>query len=309
MNELSVDWQREGDEHKTPQEISDELDRLAKKLGLGYTVPKTAWTPKEMTDQPIGQAMDVELNPAPLPGQPKATPRLGGANVVYQVFTSDQNELFRPNQAIAGNGTRYAFWKIEDHPRHVPEWDDAGIQDQVVAAWKTHKAREKAKARAEDLAKLVREGENKDIQKILEGQTITGKKNATKLAVQPAFDFSWMNPITPQFPRLELGTVTGVPKAGEDFMETAFHQLDVGDVGVLMNADGTEYYVGKVFERKYGEGGDLASLRESFLIPTDTPAHQTMNVLMNQQSQKLRQDWLVHFDKKYQVEVSPPPGQ
>ena len=127
------------------------------------------------------------------------------------------------------------------------------------------------------------------------------------LAVQTAFDFTWMKPLTPQSLRLELGTVTGVPKAGEEFMKTAFQQLDKGDVGVLMNADGTEYYVGQVIERKYGEGGDLPSLRESFLNQTDTPAHRTMNVLINQQSQKLRQDWREPLQQKIPNRSRPAP--
>ena len=117
-----------------------------------------------MTNQPIGQAVEVEINPAPFPGQPKATPRVGGSNVVFQVFTSDPAELFRPNQAIASNGTRYAYWKIEDHPRHIPEWDDPGIKGEVLAAWKIHEARSIAKARAEELAKLVRNAESQDIE-------------------------------------------------------------------------------------------------------------------------------------------------
>ncbi len=127
MNELSLDRLAQGDDKKTPQEISNELKAFAEENGLEYTVPETAWTPKEMTATKIGQAVEVDVKTNPLPGELKASVLVGGANVVYLSFIgSTAEDIYRPNQAIAPDevDTRYAYWKIEDFTPESPEWGD-----------------------------------------------------------------------------------------------------------------------------------------------------------------------------------------
>ncbi len=145
MNELSSAYQAVGKNHKTPQEISDELKAFAKKEGLEYTVPASAWTPKEMTAAKVGQAVEVDIHSNPLPGQLRASVRPGGACVVYLAFeASNPEDLYRPTQVIVPKeiDTRYVYWKIEDLPPKSPEWGklEKDRRQAVIDAWKIQQA-------------------------------------------------------------------------------------------------------------------------------------------------------------------------
>ncbi len=146
----------------------------------------------------------------------------------------------------------------------------------------------------------------KDLQTILEElkeTTITGKEGGKELAVNVAPGVRWVQDPDPQA-GLKFGLVPGVPKAGEKFMEAAFHDLNQpGDVTVLVNADATEYYVAKLVERQYGQGQSLESLQEAFLNQAGTPAMQVVAELTYQQSQELLQKWRQQFDETFQIAV------
>ncbi len=88
----------------------------------------------------------------------------------------------------------------------------------------------------------------------LKQTTVTGKADGPKILFTPAFAFQWMQPPTQQT-GVRLGKVNKIPKAGEKFMEAAFHEFDkVGEVGVLVNADATVFFIGKLLDRQYGQG-------------------------------------------------------
>lgn len=326
MNDLSLARLAEGDKQKSPQEISDELKAFAQDNGLEYTVPESAWTAKEMTATKVGQAMEVDIRSNPLPGQVQAAVLPGGANVVYLTFIgSTEEELYRPNQAISPDevDTRYAYWKIEDHPPASPEWGDLSEdrRQEVAHAWKIQKARDLANQRAialkdklkEALAKEpkeTQEGETpappKDLQTVLDemNATITGKEGGKEIVVAIAPAVQWMQDPDPQT-GLRFGTVPGAPKAGEKFMEAAFHDLEEpGDLAVLVNADATVYFVAKLVDREYGEGKSLESLREAFLSQAGTPAMQLVSELVYQQNQEVFQKWRQQFDEKFKINVA-----
>ena len=321
MNELSLNYQSQGNDHKEPTEIAAELKKFAEENGLEYTVTK-ALTAKQMTAQPIGKAMEVEINPTPLPGQPKVAVRPDGACVTYLAFRgSNPEERYRPTQVISPNelDTRSVFWKIEDLPRETPEWGDLSDEKRsdVERAWKMQEARDIANKRATELrdavrdylAKQPKDAEPKDLALILEElkeETVTGKEQGPKLVVTSSPNIQWMQPPSQSSPP-RIGTVIGVSKAGEKFMEAAFHDFEkVDDVGVLVNADASEYYVGRLLDRQYGEGDSLESLREAFLNQAGTPALQTMSELIFQQNQELIQKWRQSFDEKYKIQVAQP---
>lgn len=330
MSNLSGDYQREGEGHLTPQDVSDELVAYAKEQGFdkdSYTVPEHAWTPAEMTDRKIGLAVEVDINTNAGPGERRATAATNGATVVFQMFEQTRPEdLFQPYQAISRSeaDTRYVFWKIEDHPAFVPEWNTLTEDErkEVTEAWKLFKARDLAKARAKEIsdaltkyfAKKPEEGaEDRDMQKALDKLKLK-QQSGDGLNVRFVPSFQWLMPPDPRSgmpPR--LGMVVGVPKAGEQFMNAAFNEIsydpktEEGGVGVLVNADGTDYYVGKVLRRQYGLAENLEGLRESFLRDTDSaPAMQTVAVLQNQQARELHDKWQQKFMEKYNISVTPP---
>jgi hypothetical protein len=322
MNDLGLLYQSEGEDHKTAQQVSDDLKAYAEENGLEYTVPQSAWTPQEMSATKIGQAVEVEINSNPLPGQMRASVMTGGANVVFLAFRmSNPEDLYRPTQVISRNevDTRYVYWKIEDNAPSAPDWADLSQEKRgkVLEAWKIENAREFAQKRATAIADAVKaqaakqpkDAEEKDLFATLaelKENTVTGKQGGPELIVSPAFGIQWVQPPTQQSgPR--IGTVLGVPKAGEKFMEAAFHDFEeVGDVGVLVNADATVYFVGKLIDRQYGEGNSIESLREAFLNQSGTPALQTVNELVYQQNQELFQKWRQQFDEKYEIQLPLP---
>lgn len=326
MNELSLASQIEGEGHMTPQEISDALAEYALELGFDkddYVVTEPM-TPKEMTATQIGQAVEVDINPNPAPGQRKATVKTGGANVVYQMFEeSPPDELFRPQQVIAPDlaDTRYAYWKIDDLEPYVPERESLSRNQQaeVSEAWKIFKARDQAKDRAEEIrgrlakyfANLKDDAEDRDFTKALdelELKTVVGDR---PLNVVYPTGFSWMQTGGPQGGP-ELGRVNGVEKAGERFMQTAFHKLDYdeekkeSELGVLANADSTVFYVGKAIDRRYGEADSIEVLLQSYVDNPDQSAMQVVNMLRRQQSQELVQKWRQQFDERFQIQITPP---
>ncbi|MCA9071400.1 MAG: hypothetical protein KDA84_20875, partial [Planctomycetaceae bacterium] len=81
-----------------------------------------------------------------------------------------------------------------------------------------------------------------------------------------------------------------------------------GGGGVLVNADATEYYVGKVLQRQYGLAENIDGLREAYLRDTETtPAMETVAFLQNQKTRELHEKWQRNFVEKYDINVTPPP--
>lgn len=327
MGELSVRFQSEGDDQLSPTEVSEALGEYAASLNdsaatrgeIEYIVTELL-TPKEMTATKIGQAVEVEIQRNPQPGQPKATVRTGGANVIYQVFRQmGPDAVYQPNQAIAPDesDTRYVFWKIEDQPEHVPSLDslDFNQRKEIASAWKTYKGREPAKARAEEIRKALAgyfgKSENKDADfaKAIHDSkdSIEGTEN---LKVEYAPGFSWMEWDESDF-QARLGTVPRVPKAGEKFMETAFYELDddpdtpAKNLGVLVNADATAFYVAKVLNRRYGESASEQALLQTYLGETSaSDAMRIMQALERRELNQLGQSWLENFNQKYQIQFA-----
>lgn len=183
-----------------------------------------------------------------------------------------------------GGETRYA-WVITDYsPSHVPTLDDPGIRDQVVLAFKRTKARELARARAEELVKLIDaglakpDGEKKTMSETLEGQTVLGSEDSTVLSMRQTLPFSWMEQsMTPQMnfmqqPTARLSSIRfadeiagTVRYAGPKFMQTVFEDLDNNAVGVVPNEDFSSYYVVQVLDRTPADRNGEEILRQQFL--------------------------------------------
>jgi len=250
---------------------------------------------------PIGAATDPSANPF----------MQAGSNVAQQVFgsfpnrISDDTNLFVRKQSVKnafdldGGEVHFAWWIVEFSATHVPKLEDPGIRDQVVLAWKRTKARELAKKRAEELAKVVRDGlalpesERKDMATSVEGQTVLGKPESAALAVRQTQPFSWMEQaVTPQMnfmqqrPTLRRSEVRfndeaggSIRYAGDRFMRTALEEIASEAVGVVATDDLMSFYVVQPVERS----ADDEILRQQFLTEgkqsgfADGPVAQMLN--------------------------------
>jgi hypothetical protein len=131
---------------------------------------------------------------------------------------------------------------------------DERVREQVVTAWREFQARDKAKARAEELSKLINDT-GKPMGELLGEQTVTGKEGEVNITIAETGEFRWLSiPGAPQpnpfsFYPPEIQDPPGVEKAGPDFMKSVFSGIDPGQAGVAANFDRSVYYVVRVSER------------------------------------------------------------
>ena len=265
---------------------TDELQKIALKMGAKYpsvNIPadQQAALTKEFAAavQPIAKADGLLYGETKLtsfaefvelPGLGKA--REAGASeaaainadpITFTLFGAEQTRLV-VRASDEETGDLYIVWKIEHVAEHVPTFDEEGVKEQVVKAWKREQAIPLAKARAEALAKKVRDLD-KPMAEALAETTVTGAKDGVQVVVNATPEFTWLRQSSaPSFMMAsqapELSTLPFVDKPGEAFMKTVFTELKPGEVGVTANADSTVWYVVKVTERTFVE----AEAREAF---------------------------------------------
>jgi hypothetical protein len=162
-------------------------------------------------------------------------------NVPFADFAfSDSFVTYKPETGADAEGNQYLFWKTEERPTYVPALDK--IRDKVVLAWKTIKARELARKRAEELAGQARAAK-KPLSELFAGQ---GDLKPTETN-----SFSWLTsgnvPFDPSGSEPRISQVEGVEYPGEDFMKAVF-ALSPGEIGVAMNAPQNTAYVVRLVE-------------------------------------------------------------
>ncbi|MBX3439394.1 MAG: SurA N-terminal domain-containing protein, partial [Planctomycetaceae bacterium] len=138
-------------DYLSPEKALEELRKFASEKGLTFveTPPLSALDLQTSEEYPIGNALD-QLFSDPFNPRPSSS-------VIEQVFTSAPQETYR-SRAVTHPETdsRFVYWKTDDQAEYVPEsLSDPGIREQVVAAWRDLKAREKARTRATELARLA----------------------------------------------------------------------------------------------------------------------------------------------------------
>lgn len=153
---------------------------------------------------------------------------------------SDSFVTYKPETGTDGEGNEFLFWKTEEKAAYVPTLEQA--RDQVVLAWKTIRARELARKRAEELAGQARAA-NKPMSETFANQgelKVTETKPFSWLTIGSVpFDFSGAQP--------RISEVDGVDRPGQNFMETVFG-LTPGQVGVAMNEPENMVYVIRLVE-------------------------------------------------------------
>jgi hypothetical protein len=158
-------------------------------------------------------------------------------SVVAQAF-HPQIPKFKPYDSyLRDPETEIIWWRTDYKDSYVPKFEEA--RKDVLATWKMIEARKLAKAQAKEYADQVKK-QQAELQEVFKFSP----------EVHPSKDigpFTWMtgppfarNPEQPVFPHLTQ--LSGVDKAGEDFMRTVF-SLNVGSTGVAMNQPETIAYV------------------------------------------------------------------
>lgn len=254
-------------------ELNADLTKLGKKYGFAYVETGLIGGQELQSseDFTIGAATEPSANPMM---QFQATPVV---NVVYSGLSNDEqsnaglmfqvSEAVRPGSAADEPERRFLYWVTDVSPQHIPEFDEPGVRESVVKAWKAMKARDVVKSRGEKLAKMVKAGLSKEgddkqnLVEALEGETVTGKEDGVPLARRVSMPFSWMRvtqapQMSFQGPRAERSIITfqqdgGAPLdlIGDRFMSTIFEDMKDGDVQVVPNFDYSAYHVVHVTNR------------------------------------------------------------
>ena len=155
--------------------------------------------------------------------------------------------LYRAMTAHDPNGNEYLFWKVEDYPERVPDWEDEGVRDRVVRAWKLIQARAIALGEADRLAARARE-----LRKPL--KEVVGKGLDAEVLTPPPF--SWLTGgdlfSRSQDERLRLGEILApggmpIPAIENPFMEKLF-AIPPGGADGIWNHPETVVYLVRVVE-------------------------------------------------------------
>lgn len=196
-----------------------------------------------------------------------------GRTLVDALFQTGAQDTYRP--IVAENvdtQSWFAAWKLGEQPPYEPKsLDDERVREQVVKTWRELQAREKAEARARELAEKARSS-GQTLSAVLGETTITGAEGGLFLTVTETPEFAWLstpsamrsNPFFPEIPRIQ--DPPGVTGAGEDFMRTVFDELQPGEVGTTASYDRSTYYVVRVVSRTPSPNdSQWETFRERFL--------------------------------------------
>ncbi len=229
-------------------------------------------------------------------------------SVLQEVFGTTPETLFQPAQADDHDAHRFAFWKVEDVPDHVPALDEPGVREQVVRGWQIATFAEKAAdTRAKELADLARKN-SKPMTEALAGQTVTNKPKGPPLVVVPTAPFSWYTTSSTapqglmQDTMPKLSDIAGVKGADDPFMKTVFDEMKVGDVKAVPNMGGSIFYVVRVKNRHPENAEEMAAFRARFMKENffgSFLGHSTYEYLNAAAQQKLVNEWAERLWHKY----------
>ncbi len=159
----------------------------------------------------------------------------------------DRLPEFEPAISQDTESNQYLFWKVEQVERKIPEFDEPGVRDQVLRAWKMRLARKLALQEAERLAEQARQA-GKPLKEVF--------ADRPELRVTESQPFTWLTAgAMPTFWTMQppkLSEVEGVDHPGDAFMQAVF-QLQPGELGTAMNHPQTVAYVFRLVESNPSE--------------------------------------------------------
>lgn len=286
--------------YKSPEDVASELKEIASSADLKYvqTPLLSAEELSKSEEFKIGSATDATDD---------AMNRQGAASVIQRVFGRGNDSMFSPEIAEdPGTKNRFAYWVVERDEAHVPKFDEEGIREQVVKAWKLAKAAPKAEERAKAIAKLA---DGKKLTEAVAGETVTGDKEGQALTVlapeEKVSHFTLSGMSAPNLnafqggnERLELSQIAGLEKLGDDFF-SGIDKLKPGETAALPNFDRSAFIVVHVVERGDIAAEEDAPQRGDFMKtwPFSPPANQ----LASFDFDPLRREWMQSIERKYNV--------
>jgi hypothetical protein len=201
-----------------------------------------------------------------------------GMSPTYDLYTPASSFFF--NQMAATPDIRqYIFWKTVDQQAMVPELGE--VREEVIAAWKTKKARLLAQSEAEKISKKITAGDDawKD--------AITAEQKALVVSTDP---FTWLSGLgeTPQ-----ISNIPTLDTVGQEFMQKVFSAGE-GKVGVAPNQGQNLYYVFRVVDLSPA----INELQEQF---SSDPAKFAVRRVGQVEGQRLYEGWYESIDERLQV--------
>lgn len=275
------------------------MKKVAKELKMTYSATELL-AADEVDDKPgIGKVIDLGDNPF----------QQGGATrLLENVFVKDQNYQIRAGRDPESEDL-VIYWRSENVKAHIPRFEDPGIEELVLEAWKLKEAYPIALKRAEELVKVAGK---KPLEESLKGIRVAGKNSGPVLEVRQTPDFSWMSPGTPSPnsfgdtpPR--LSTVEFTENIDETFMQVACQDLGIGEVGYAPNRDHSIVYVIRVINRDPKPGEETQRMRETFMKESTLfgmfngmiPSAYTH--IAQQEDSKLYSEWMEGLRQRYQI--------
>lgn len=324
-------------------EVSARLASKAKEIGLDYQVTDIVGGVELGSDPSKYPWADAAIvSDFSSPPYMQSEPR----RVIYELFpttsaksTNRSSQLYQPIKAAeVANVQRlrqftftslkpnelYVLWKTVHLDAEVPKFEDEGVREKVLKAWKEIEASKFARERGEELAKIVRNG-RKPMDRLLENETITGKPDGKPLNPRMTPQkFSWQQIVMqnqqsrvpsrsiPQIEQIITSPIPFVPDAGEEFRKTIFEELDDGEVGVVSNAAKTKYYVVRVFDRNPTTQAGLQGAMTNFVKDdnlftagrAETSPYFDVNSPGSNINRKLHQEAREALFEKYNVKIS-----
>ncbi len=150
--------------------------------------------------------------------------------------------LFVPTRGFDLRGSQFIWWPIEESKPRTPKWEEEGVRQAVLDAWKLVKARDLAKQAADKLLAEARKA-GKPLKEVFAGRA--------DLDVLDPPEFTWMTAgsVAPLLSagRLEVSAVGGVEWPGNEFMRATF-DLPAGESALAMNQPRTFIYLIRVVD-------------------------------------------------------------
>ena len=228
--------------------------------------------------------------------------------VVDRVFARGNDGTHTPEVAEDfGTKNRFAYWVVERSEAHVPKFDEPGLRQKVVKAWRLARAQPKAEERARLLAKLAADSQQ-PLTKVLAEQTVTGDKAGSLLTVLEPPEFSHymrqgasaprVNPLDTSSQPVELSPLPGLDKIDEEFMKE-IDGMQPGATEVIPNADRSAFFVVHLKSRADVSAEEDSPQRQEFL--EKWPFSRAANDLASVASIPLGREWADALERRYNV--------
>ncbi|RMF87628.1 MAG: hypothetical protein D6741_20320, partial [Planctomycetota bacterium] len=243
QNQEDIEKAKEKDlpKEEWPAEIEPlDLDVLARDLGLivRKLPPMARWELAEIEGLSASNTED-------------------GRSFLDAAFGS-QRRLFLPIRTTDQDYNMYVSWVVDRVEDHVPKFEDEGVRDRVLAAWKRKEARHLAERTAQEFADKANEA-GKTLREVVpdDRKDDVAESEPFSWYTYGDMEFAWLQGASPWFDQIVArikdpasGLITTkelVESPGDKFMEAVF-SLEVGKAGVAWNQPETVVYAVRLLE-------------------------------------------------------------